>query len=184
MPVPPYRDWVSQIGALVSPSPTPSQLDKSTGTPPAVDTASLTVLPLDPKTGSRGTPFTGVPLSHKSDTGRPPVGPASKPPQARQREIATARRRATFRSEPPGPAAERPEAAARDRPAGSGGLPPTRKVERHRRPEGGESWRCCRGGCGGRLRRSAALHLTFVRTTQENRYTAVSGGNTQSGCLV
>lgn len=44
---------------------------------------------------------------------------------------------ATFRSEQPGPVVERSETIARSRPAGSGGLPPTRKRDRQPRPEGG-----------------------------------------------
>jgi hypothetical protein len=64
-------------------------------------------------------------------------------------------------SEQPGPRAERQSARAPTRPAGSGGLPPTRKTDRAGRPSVGPQRGADAVRCG--------LHSTLVRTTQETR---------------
>ena len=113
-------------------------------------------------TSSRASPSTRS-LSYSADRRRPGPSGFSEVGSGRPRPPGSA---ATFRSEQPGPRRRRQRRRARGRPAGSGGLPPTRKADRTRddhredRPDG-----CGAVRCG--WRRSAVLHLTFVRTTQE-----------------
>jgi hypothetical protein len=110
-------------------------------------------------------------LPHSAD--RRETGPSSPP------EVGSGRPRspgsaATFRSEQPGPVGGRQPPSARGRPAGSGGLPPTRKGDRQRddhREDRPDAAAAVRGG----RRRSAVLHLTFVRTTQERRKPGSTG---------
>jgi len=75
-----------------------------------------------------------VPSIHPSEVTGDLVRPA-KPSVAERSKSANPRRNGMS----PGTTAERPEAVARDRPASSGGLPPTWKAERMGRPEGGPS---------------------------------------------
>ena len=179
MPTPLHRGWLSPIGARNSASPTTTTADKTSRFSPQSDTLG----PLEPHHGSRGTPPAGVPLSLSADTRRrpPETGPV-RSVRGRQREASTARQRSRAAASSPERSAganrrshevDQPEAA----PCG-----PTRKGDRTRddlredRPDA--------GGAVPSLRRSAALYLTFVRTTQETRYTAVSGDNTEPRCPV
>jgi len=173
VPDPPDRVRLSPNRERNSARPTPSPVDKTRPFSRKTDTLLKELVPLEPEHGSRGTPFTGVPLSLLSDIlSRPPETGPVRSLRGRQREISTARQRSRAAASSPDRSAgahrrphgiDQPEAA----PCG-----PTRKADRTR-----DDLREDRPDDGGavRLRRSAVLHLTFVRTTQERRKPGSSG---------
>ena len=179
MPDPLGRDWLTPIGPRKSASSTTTTGDKTRGREsrfsPGADTSPLVTVN---STSSRTPPSTGS-LTGSADrrTTRP-----VRSVRGRQREASTARQRSRAAASSPERSAganrrshevDQPEAA----PCG-----PTRKGDRTRddhredRPDD--------GGAVPSRRRSAALHLTFVRTTQEPLYTVVSGDNTEARCPV
>jgi hypothetical protein len=178
VPTPPYRGWLSPNRDRNSASPTTTRVDKTRVFSPRSDTSG----PLEPNHGSRGTPLVGVPLSLSADIlSRPPETGPVRSLRGRQREASTARQRSRAAASSPERSAganrrshevDQPEAA----PCG-----PTRKGDRtrddHREDRPDDAVRCGR-------RRSAVLYLTFVRTTQENRYAAIPGDTVTEGAEV
>jgi len=175
VPTPLHRGWLSPNRERNSASPTPPPVDKTRAFSPETDNYA----PLEPNHGSRGTPLAGVPLSPSADIlSRPPENRPVRSLRGRERAISTARQRSRAAASSP----ERSAGANRraneiDRPsdplAGSQRKPGrTRDDHREDRPD--DAVRCGR-------RRSAALHLTFVGTTQESRYSAVYGNTAVTG---
>ena len=163
MPIPLQRDWLTPIGPRKSASPTTTTVDKTRVFSPRTDTLG----PLEPNNGSRGTPLWGVPLSLLADTiRRPPETGPVRSLRGRQREISTARQRSRAAASSPDRSPSAPRRSHRlDQP--SEGLAPsqrkpgrTRDDLREDRPDAAVAVRGC-------LRRSAVLHLSTVRTTQQ-----------------
>ena len=178
MPTPLHRGWLSPNRERNSASPTTTEVDKTRVFSPRTDTLG----PLEPNHGSRGTPPAGVPLSLPADIlSRPPETGPVRSLRGRQREISTARQRSRAAASSPDRSPSAPRRShGIDQPAAAP-CGPTRKGDRTR-----DDHREDRPDDGGavRLRRSAVLYLTFVRTTQEPLYSAIPGDTATEGAEV
>ena len=168
MPTPPYRGWLSPIGTRNSASPTTTGSDKTRGPESrfyhSPDGSQLT-----------STVETAIrTLSYSADRRRPaPSGPS---------EVGSGRVGVLDRAERDrdrGPGANRP-AHRPDQPEAAP-CGPTRKGDRTRDDLREDRPDVAVRGC---LRRSAVLHLTFVRTTQEPLSPASTGSTATEGAEV
>ena len=167
MPDPPERDWLSPNRPRNSASPTPSPVDKSRPFYQRRD--------VSPLTSNGQSCWQSVDILR-----RPPETGPVRSLRGRQREVSTARQRSRAAASSPDRSAganRRPHGTDQPEAAPCG---PTRKGDRTRddhredRPDDGGAVRC--------WRRSAALHLTFVRTTQERPTLRRTGRTAPAGC--
>jgi hypothetical protein len=158
VPDPPERDWLSPIEARNSASPTPSPVDKSRPFYQRRD--------VSPLTSNGQSCWQSVDILR-----RPPETGPVRSLRGRQREVSTARQRS------------RAAASSPDRSAGANRRPHgTDQPEAGACPRPGRA--TARGTTTGRTapttavrcgrRRSAALHLSTVRTTQQRRKRALA----------